>query len=269
MSNVMENPPVFHMLLQVQFNRLPLIGKHIDHIQDEFRKYGFPDSSHAVQTEAKINISNTDPAQGINFEQHQIHTWAFLDFEKTTGYMLTENFIVFHTTDYKNFEAVQPKILKGIEIINDIVRIDYIERVGMRFLNAISPNDEAALSEHVRESVLGFDSEELSARGFTKQQSVSESIFNHGTYFCVGRAVIGEVENAPPLMPHDLQPLINTLKLKENFRKMNGRIIILDIDCSEVDRKKIDLEQLDRAVVTLHDNVKSVFASTIKSPKVQ
>ena len=268
MSSALKNPPVFHMLVQVKFNQLPLIEKKIDLIKEQFRKYGFPDISHEIQSE--INISDNDhPSHGFKVEQRQVDAWSFIDFDKQTGYVLTDNFIIFHTTAYEDFEHARSKVIKGLSIIHETLTIDYIARIGMRFLNSICPEEGRKLTDYVQENTLGSQISVLGEKGFVKQQSLSESIFNYGSEFCISRVVTGRVENSPPLMPQDLLSLIEQLELKKNFTKLSGEIAIVDIDCSQTDRVKMDLSQFERSLDELHSNARAVFESTIKLQMVQ
>jgi len=272
MGSILNNPPVFHMLIQIKFNRITAIKNYYDQIQECFRQASFPDAKENLQQEISIQQPTEDTMQNVRIEHKNQLTWHFMNFERSAGFVLGDDFLVYHTTAYKCFNDALPHILNGINIIHEVMAISFIERIGMRFLNAILPEPSKQLSDYLIPDVLGFSGTSLETNGYIKQHSMFESIlFSEAEKrVCASRIVMAKTNNSPPIMPQDLIPLIQQLDLQKQFIGLTGDMALLDIDCFQDGmREQFVLNQIEKHITALHDNASTIFRTLIRPERMQ
>ncbi|MDR1582801.1 MAG: TIGR04255 family protein [Prevotellaceae bacterium] len=63
---------------------------------------------------------------------------------------------MFHTSNYRVFDVFSDKFLKGLELLHEIVRLGYVERVGMRYVDVISLKKGQPIGVYLRDGVKGL-----------------------------------------------------------------------------------------------------------------
>ena len=82
--------------------------------------------------------------------------WSFTNSERTEGYLLLSNALVFHTTAYNTFESFLERTIFGLNLVHEIVELDYVERIGLRYLNAVFPINDETIEQYLNPGLLGF-----------------------------------------------------------------------------------------------------------------
>jgi uncharacterized protein (TIGR04255 family) len=243
----MSLAPVFYTLAQVQFNPIAQISDYVARLQERLRRGGFPDFQSENQFE--LTIRRLDESQpDVQPQQHM--RWSFMNAQRTEGYLLLSNALVFHTTTYDTFADFLQKTIFGLNLVHEIVELAYVERIGLRYLDAIVPLGNDTLQQYLNPSLLGF-SAHLKGRlshSFTEAVTVIED----GNL--VARAVI--TDGALALSP-DLITL--QLKLQPRFTEINGQNAVLDTDYFLINRNSFDLKEIENQLLKAHDIITNAF----------
>ncbi|MCW5589245.1 MAG: TIGR04255 family protein [Legionellales bacterium] len=249
MNMTLKNPPVFYTLAQIKFNTIAHIDKYIPDIQDSLRHKGYPE----FVNEKLMSIEVRD-SQKPDISSQEKDRWKFSNFSGTEGYLLLSNSLMFHTTSYNSFEDFLDKLISGISLIDEIIELAYVERIGLRYLNAIAPKDTEQLENYLSPALLGFSSlikGELS-------HSFIETVFSINHVTLVARALTSKDRLA---LPPDLYPL--QLKLSPRFLDLKGYTTTLDIDAFLEERQIFTIPPLKESMLTLHKISKVSFQASV------
>jgi uncharacterized protein (TIGR04255 family) len=247
----MSLAPVFYTLAQVQFNPITQMSDYVSRLQEHLRRNGFPD--YQSESQMEFAIRRLDEAQPDVQQQPHVR-WSFTNADRTEGYQLSSNALVFHTTSYDTFEDFLQKTISGLELVHNVVELAYTERIGLRYLDAIVPMGDDTLQQYLTTSLLGL-SDSIDGRlghSFTETVTFIES----GTL--VTRAVI--TDNVLSLSP-DLFPL--QLELAHRFREVSSRHAVLDTDYFVAKRTKFDITEIKHQISVAHDVVTNAFDSSV------
>lgn len=252
----MSLAPVFYTLTHIQFNPIAQMSEYVASLQGRLRRNGFPDFKADQQIE--LTIRQLDKPQAEIY-QHPQTRWSFTNIDRTEGYLLLTDALVFHTTQYETFDVFLKKAILGLKLIHEIVELDYIERIGLRYLDAIVPMDNDNLQEYLNTSLLGL-STNINGQlihSFTQ----TASVINDGTL--ITKSVITDSGLA---MSPDLLPLY--LEIQPRFTKIDVRNAVLDTDYSIAQRNSLDFAKIEERLLAAHDIVTEAFnASTTEYAK--
>jgi len=252
MGKKMKNAPVYFALAQVRFNAVLALDQYIPTIQDNLRRAGYPDFEKSFM--AAINV-NTGPGQGqpvpILQPQSRFH---FLNEARTAGFVLDQASIAFETTDYDVFESFSEEFIKGVNIVHTAAELNYSERLGIRFLDAVWPKPEEKIAQYLVPSVLGI-AEQLAPRELVHTASETRTQFEKT--ILVSRATTFKQEGKGAAFPAEFG--VVPVKLTEKFAKVTGLYAVIDTDCWVEDRVKFDLGGLENRLKSLHDEIGRSF----------
>lgn len=249
----MSLAPVFYTLMQVQFNPIAQMSEYVARLQEHLRRNGFPDFR--AENLFELAIRRLDELQP-DVQQHQQMRWSFTNIQRTEGYLLLSNALVFHTTTYDTFQDFLNKSIIGLNLVHEIVDLAYIERIGLRYLDAIVPmNIDDTLEQYLNPSLLGLSANLEGRLG----HSFTETVTTIADGNLVARAVI--TDGALALSP-DLFPL--QLELQSRFTAINGRNAVLDNDYSVmIKRERFDLEKIENQLVESHKIITNAFMVSV------
>lgn len=262
MGIVLSKPPVFHTLVQININENPNFKDAIDSIHHDFYKLGFIEKR--VEEIQEIEFTTHVPQPNVK----KVTSWHFINFAQDAGFVINPNFIVFHTTNYINFNEFFRCLALGIEVINKHLDFLIIERLGLRYLDALVMNDDQVFDNQLSKDFLSVnDNFGLGEKGFKIQHAMNEKILVNDEVgeSCISRVVSAVLDGNDPLMPQELVPLIRHLKLKEQFTNIKGLMTLIDIDssCVKLRLKATEINELSNKLNNLHDNVSKAFYSII------
>jgi len=243
----MHKPPVFYVLIQVKFNTIQM-ARYVEDFLEALRRSGYPDYSEDTQTEMRVVMGPDGPRQ---FEQYPRKRWQFLNRERTEGFTLLEDALIYHTNRYENFSRCRAETLKALEILHKQVTLDYVDRVGMRYLDAIVPLGGLSLADLVKPALLGpgGDLPGKLEQGFSETRKAVDG----------GGLVLRTLVNEHALViPPDLQN--QTLSLSPDLRELRGTNMLVDTDYFVERRFAFDLQ----AVAAQLDSSRAVLVGTFK-----
>jgi uncharacterized protein (TIGR04255 family) len=247
----LKNAPVYFALAQVRHNPVTRLIAYAQDIQDEMRKAGYPDQRESVAISFAFVTSGQADQQPI---PEQNKRWIFFNSDNTKGFIVEPSAITFHTTNYDTSETFFSDFLSGVSIVHKYVGLDYIERTGLRYLDAVvPPNGLGQLNEFLTPTVLGL----IEAKNNIKvSQSISETHFSTSDCNVLARTII--INNKGPIgFPMDIQ--LNGVVLAERFQSIDSEHAILDTDASIEGRRQFDMTLLSDELTKLKSGTREAF----------
>jgi len=220
MSPAQPSAPVFYVLAQVSFNPIVKIADFVPAVQDVLRREGWPEYSHQTTKELQVSPGAGGPPEVSSSDRHR---WAFNAVDEKQGFVLTENSLVFHSTAYPGFEPFLQAMLRGLAVVHGAVELQYVGRIGLRYVNAIDPETVGGVSLEalLLAGLLGLSG----PYGHGLKHSFSETVSEHAGGTLISRNLITP---EGVVWPPDLQPPL--LALDERFQPGRRRVAILDND---------------------------------------
>ena len=138
MGEKMSNAPVYFTVAQVRFNPVLNLEAYLPTIQDRMRAAHFPDFKRQVFQRLIVPFSAGDndqiPAPSFLPQARCV----FGDIEGMSEFVLENNALALQTTDCETFETFSQMLLDGLGIVHEALRLDFTERVGLRYLGLIA-----------------------------------------------------------------------------------------------------------------------------------
>ena len=253
MGKRMGQAPVFYTLAQVVFNPILQMAEFVPKIQDRLRLEGFPDFRKEQVRQIALALRQSEEEAPQVATQEGPTRWSFVDAGRTSGYLLQPSGLVYHTTTYQTFEVFSKRLLDGLMLVHEHVGLAFIQRIGLRYLDAVLPKEGENLGQYLSGPVLGLSS---AVKG-QLQHCLTETANVTSDGMLVARVLITDGELA---IPPDLFPL--GLSLSERFRNIKGRHAVLDTDHFSVERFDFDLNKVAALLDASHTRIDEAFRLT-------
>lgn len=225
MGTRLSRAPVFFTLAQMRFNPMLAMESLLAGLQEAFRLAGFPDY---VRTEVRT-LEVSTAADGVQLGEKTITRLMYRNKAETAAILLDPGALTFELTDYPDFDEFSATFLKALEIVHQHRPIEYCDRLGMRMLDAVQPDEGSSLEQYLVPQAMGLGF--LAPEGLEHQQTLTESVFEQGP-----RALLVRAVRVPSglAVPPDLAPF--RLKLRQRFVDFRGETVMLDCDSSNSSR---------------------------------
>lgn len=255
MGKKLTNAPVYYTVAQVQFNPVLDLDGYIPAIQSKMREVHFPDYKKEVVQRLVLPFGGSEQGQMAAPTLTPQSRYLFGDIDGRSLFLLETNALSFQTTSYNTFETFSGALLKGLGILHDALRLDFVDRIGLRYLDAIQPSkDGETLREFLVPEVLG-----LALRGEGQlQQSVSETIVTTVAGQLVSRVLIRNGQVGLPMELGGLAPVIDP-----RFTQRESLHAIVDTDASIGHREVFELSKVEARLTALHDEIVTSFNATV------
>ena len=255
MGKKLTNAPVYYTVAQVQFNPVLDVDGYIPAIQSKMREAHFPDYKKQVVQQLVLPFGSTGQGQMAAPTVTPQSRYLFGDIEGRSLFLLDTNALSFQTTSYDTFETFSGVLLKGLGIVQDALRLDFVERIGLRYLDAVQPSMSGETLRHfLVPEVLG-----LALRGEGQlQQSVSETIVSTAAGQLVSRVLIRHGQIGLPMELGGLAPAIDL-----RFTQRESLHAIVDTDASISHREVFELSKVGARLTALHDEIVKSFNATV------
>jgi uncharacterized protein (TIGR04255 family) len=187
----------------------------------------------------------------------RVERLMFFNSDNTQGFIVEQNAISFHTTEYDVFNTFADEFMKGVEIVHECVTLAHTERIGLRYLDAVvPPNGEDGLPDYLASGVLGLSSR--LPKDIQVTHSFSETHFRTNECAVLARTII----QAGPLgFPMDIQPI--GVNIAERFKKINCVHAIVDTDASTEGRQAMNLDEVKSQLKTLRNGIDVAFNAIV------
>jgi uncharacterized protein (TIGR04255 family) len=250
MGDPLKKPPVYFTLAQVRFNALLKLAEYLPSIQDAMRKSGFPDfvarKSVVIQITMQDGQAMPIPATQENF--------FFGNADKTHCFVLNAEALALQSTDYGTFEDFSAMLLRGLALVDQVVQLDFTERVGLRYLDHVTPAGDDILANYLAPEVIGLSSK----LGGKSIHSFSET-FNALSDIRLRSRVV--IQNSGLSFPPDLQP--EGMLIDPRFLTYTGLHALVDIDGFVEGREVFSADTVSRHLDDIHKVVKVAFRATV------
>jgi uncharacterized protein (TIGR04255 family) len=248
----LNRAPVYFTVAQIQFNPILDLDNYLKIIQPAFRDLGFPDFKHeAVQRVIFTAVEGGNPAPPSIASQSR---YSFGNINGTESFVLENNSLGFQTTSYDVFPTFSATLLKGLNILHSAIVLSFVERIGIRYLDAVQPNNNETLSDYLVSEVLGL-SEKLNG---TAVHSESVTVMNNDAGQMVSRVIITSGKVGFPIEIGATAPKINP-----RFTATDGLHAILDTDSSYTQRFAFSIEEVTKRLKELKIKITQSFNATV------
>ena len=250
MGKPLKNPPVYFTVAQVRFNKLLKLSEYLPTIQDGLRRAGYPAFSTQSTIALQLNVQDGQVLpQPLPHEQH-----FFANVEQTHSFVLGADALTFQSTNYGTYERFSDAFLKGLALVHDAVRLDFTERVGLRYLDHVLPKAGDALGRYLAPEVHG-----LGARlGGQPVHSFVEMLNAVGG---VGLRLRILAQEGGLAFPPDIQP--QGMLVDPRFTKAEGSHAIIDTDGFAQGRELFSLEGVSKHLGAIHNVISVAFRATV------
>ncbi len=253
MSSRMKNAPVYFTIAQIRFNPILSLQSFVPGIQESFRKHGFADFKKALTMTLAVTVNKDSASQAPT--PTPLERFIFSDIANTQNFVLEQNAISFQSTKYEVFETFTAELMKGLHVVNDRVGgLTFVERVGLRYLDAVMPRQGENLSQYLIPEAMGLYGR---LKGQTKH-TFSETLAENPGASMVSRVVIQEGRIG---FPPDL--LLNQLNIAQKFANFTGIHAILDTDAFVAERIPYGATEIEKRLGALHERINEAFRALV------
>jgi uncharacterized protein (TIGR04255 family) len=244
----LKNPPVYFTLVQVRFNPILKLGDYLPSIQEAFRRADFPD----FQTQTSVGVRVTMENGQAKPEPQSQQRYLFGDIDKHHSFLLESASLTLQSTDYGRFELFSKRFEEGLERVNEAVDLDFIERVGLRYLDRIAPLQKGeSLQAYIAKEALGLSD----LLGGDPAHSYCETLTQLGGVKLLVRVF---THTASLGFPPDIGP--PPLQLLERFLSSSAALhAVLDTDGFVERRDKFSIETVHKYLDDIHKVISTTF----------
>lgn len=258
-----DHAPLFFAVGQMRYNPVLSFESYVPALQERLRKIGYPDLQQLVQMHFDVRAAGgnqQDPLPASLPAQRSVSI-GFANAEKTAGFLLDAQSLSFMTTAYDTFEKFVQEFRCGLEITNEALGgLAFVERIGLRYLNAIVPRAGESTFQYLEKPMLGLPAVVLNRVPSAKFEiSFAETRLHDQEQSATARVFIynRNLTWPPDLFVQDL------LTVADEFSALDGEHAMLDTDAFTRKRTTFDIDQAFVELDKLHNLVEQVFHATI------
>jgi uncharacterized protein (TIGR04255 family) len=262
MGKQWKTPPVYFVIAQVRFSPVLNLVSYLPGIQEDFRNAAFPDFKPGFNVQFNVGLlAGLKP--GDEQPMQRIERYVFSSAEGTETFILDPNALTFQTTEYKTFDVLMQTLLPRLDHLSATLRLSYFDRVGLRYLDAVMPQEGESLESYLIPQVFGM-------RGKVNGE-VQHSFTETMIVVPEGKLLSRVVMQAGPLgFPPDLQFSAASAKLNPRFAGYTGQYAIIDTDgFNDTRDQKIDRSTIEKKFRGLHEQVDAVFHAIVSKHAVK
>ncbi len=253
MSAPWGNAPIFYALAHVQFNAIPAMAKYAPEIADRLRRAGYPDAQEDKQSVASFDMTIGGDPDAQKMDRREVLRWRLSNREKTACFLLSQDALIYQTTHYSGRDAFFAELQKGLEVVHKVVGLDFVDRIGLRYLNSVLPCEGETLDQYLIPEVLGLSGKLKDGL----QQGLVEAVAQLSYGILVSRAYTVVSQGGNPPLPPELLPL--QLEVQPRFSPRNGFITVLDNDCFIQKRDAFSLSSIVATLQKLREGIGLAF----------
>ena len=259
-SQKMKNAPVYYVLAQARHNPVLQLDPYLPEIQDRMRKAGYPDHQASASFAVELNFSAGDgQPDAKRLVPKAVARHLFLSADRSRGFIFEQGALSLQTMEYDTFGPFLEEFMAGFGIVHDVIKLDYTERIGIRYLDAVVPvGGPDDLPRYLVPGVFGLTGKLPEGVPIGLSMSETHIPLTDVDANLVSRTI---VRSGPIGFPIDLEP--QGLAVPERFQKVQGLHAIIDTDASQAKRQSIDLSDLRSRLDMLHTKIRMAFDATV------
>jgi uncharacterized protein (TIGR04255 family) len=243
----LANSPLSLVLCQVRFSPLMAMADYIAKVQDQLRRSGYP-----LNESTSIRELQLGPAGAATRER--VH-WEFMAKDRRSSVVVTEGFVVLQTTAYDDFESFVEQLKTVVSTVDQTVGGLLVQRVGLRYVDAIVPQEGETWRAYVRPCLHGFESPLFEEDGVLRlHQTVAQT--------AVGTMLVRLHQNRDgAVLPPDLGT--GALKAPVGKAKSGETTTLVDIDHFHLCDSEYDQSRFEDVAWKLKEASYEVFADHV------
>lgn len=246
--------PVYFTVAQIQFNPIEEMGNYLNSIQPAFRRLGFPDFKLQAFQRVVFPFATAEGGNTVPPSIASQSRYSFGNIDGTESFVLETNSLAFQTTNYDVFTTFSKKFLDGLKVIDSAVDINFVERIGIRYLDAVQPTSNEKLADYLASEVLGLSGK----LGGDPAHSESVTVMNDDGGQLLSRVIIANGKIGFPMDIAATAPKINS-----RFTEVEARHAILDTDSSYTQRFPFSIEDVTMRLNALKMKITQSFDATV------
>lgn len=241
----LKNAPLELVLCQVRWPDMSFLQE--ESLRPLALKFGQAILDYPIFSETKeINYAITPDGVTQNVVG-SVFQWASVDQVWHIG--LARRFVTLFSTDYTDYTDFSARLQQLLESVREVINIQVIERVGVRYVNRIS--DESCirdLANLIQPSVLGYQALPIVAGDVTLRTSANQAIYSVGdSTLQVRSGIVSAGETVDPA----IKPI------------STGQSWVLDLDASFEGRSMLDVKAVCERASQLSDIAYDYFKYVI------
>jgi len=248
----LTHAPLSLVLAQVRFSPLFLMGEYVPRIQDQLRQKGYP-------VNASVTVKELQFTPGGSAARDREH-WEFMSKDRRTSVVVTEGFVVVQTTAYEDFEHFIAQLKAVVATVNDTVGGLLVERIGLRYVDAIVPKSGETWRQYVQTTLHGFDSPLFNeSKTLRLHQTIAETD--------VGHIIVRLHQNLDAaVLPPDLGT--GVLKAQPTPAKPGEVVTLVDVDhfTKFEESREYDANHFETVAWKLKEGAYAMFADHVVTP---
>lgn len=252
----LSRAPVFLVVAQVLHSPILKLGALIPDLQDQLRKEGYPGYRESRRMGFEVRADPKNP-EGPKLSQKEAVAHVFTSRDSTESIVVREKSISYQTVEYDSMEVFEAAVAKAIRVTSSVLAPDSFTRIGLRFLDAVSPLD-GELGSYIRQEFLGWQL--TLGDDWGADYTFSEAALTRQDRRIKARVLSRSTELSYPVDLVETAPAI-----PERFRDIDGVHAIIDSDAVFGGERDF-AEEFDVDVVVGHlRNLKSDLNEVFKA----
>jgi uncharacterized protein (TIGR04255 family) len=152
-----QNAPLIYTLGLMHFPRLPpsALDRVIDAFHERVREKGYPAREDIQAPSVRADFDR----EGFRVTQRESALHQFGTADRTWAFILSDEMLALHTNTHEDHLQFVNRFVFGAEVLASIdhASIDYVESVGVRYVNLVAPRERETLHEYLRSWALPLD----------------------------------------------------------------------------------------------------------------
>lgn len=248
----LSNAPLYYVIVQVRFNPVHTLNNYFPEIQEAMRRSGFPDAEQRLLSTVQMPTELPSDGKTPQVTVSQTPDFMFNNQDRTTGFQLSVNALSLQTTSYDRFASFSNIFLVGLETVQKHLDLAYVDRIGVRYLNAVIPDAGELLEEYLEGGVLGIAPK---IEG-TVYHAFSETFYRVEEINIRARTISRQGRVA---FPPDLQ---HPLRMADKFASADGVHAVIDTDGYIDERRRFDMPAIKQRLDQVHVEITRAFHAT-------
>lgn len=145
----LDNAPVVYVLCQIRFSPVEKMADYVPAIQEALR------SQYANFEREQIGGMSFAPNAQPVLVQNETR-WRFETRDSQTGFILSTNQLITHTTRYVDSDDFRGRVVSGFRTVHELAKLSFIQRIGLRYIDLITPSTDDVVEDYIDPSLIGF-----------------------------------------------------------------------------------------------------------------
>jgi len=250
--NISQKNQLIYTLGMVQFPRIAKFDPFVDSFMDKIRT-DYPIDDHISP---KVYTTSIGP-EGVQIERQDTNVWQFSSIDRKWAFILTDQSICLHTSEYNNISEFNKRLEDGISKLIAIpdIGIKWLSAVGIRFVYMLVEKSGKSLNEIAKPWNL--------TEPYSLPLEIIEGVYVSSYKTKFGELRLQTLRNPWVTLPPELiSPMIQKngwLKLRP---KQDFAIVDLDHSFKWINPQKFEIKEVIKTIVNLEDTSREMVLST-------